>query len=47
MYLSAVETTRRAAPLDDEDDVVLTGQFTLLGAGGRDALGRLDEVRLV
>ena len=47
MYLSAAGTTRRAAPLEEEDDVVLTGQFTLLGAGGRDVLGRLEVVRLV
>jgi hypothetical protein len=45
MYLSAAGMTLPAAPLADDDEVVLTGQFTLLGVGGREALGGLADVR--
>jgi hypothetical protein len=45
MYLSAAGMTLRAAPLADDDDVVVTGQFTLLGVGGREARGGLADVR--
>jgi len=45
MYLSAAGMTLRAAPPADDDDVVLTGQFTLLGVGGREALDGVADVR--
>jgi hypothetical protein len=45
MYLSAAGMTLRAAPLADDDEVVLTGQLILLGVGGREALGGFAEVR--
>jgi hypothetical protein len=45
MYLSAAGMTLRAAPLADDDDVVLIGQLTLLGVEGREALGGLAELR--